>query len=119
MPIGPGQPDVLLYEIYTDRAAFDAHLASPHFLAFDTATRDIVTKKTVGEFLVREGRRGRRSDTRAMPRWRRSMLLGCIADDFTGASDLANTLARQGMETLLFAGVPEDAARTVKRASSR
>lgn len=37
------------------------------------------------------------------------MLLGCIADDFTGASDLANALARQGMETLLFAGVPAGA----------
>ena len=57
VPIGPGLPDVLLYEIYTDRAAFDAHLASPHFLAFDTATRDLVTKKTVGEFLVEAPRR--------------------------------------------------------------
>lgn len=35
------------------------------------------------------------------------MLLGCIADDFTGASDLANTLARQGMRTVQFSGVPE------------
>lgn len=34
------------------------------------------------------------------------MLLGCIADDFTGASDLANTLAREGMRTRLFVGVP-------------
>jgi uncharacterized protein YgbK (DUF1537 family) len=34
------------------------------------------------------------------------MLLGCIADDFTGASDLANTLARQGMRTVQFSGVP-------------
>ena len=32
------------------------------------------------------------------------MLLGCIADDFTGASDLANTLARGGMRTRLFIG---------------
>jgi autoinducer 2-degrading protein len=56
VPIGPGQPDVLLYEVYTDRAAFAAHLASPHFLAFDAATRDIVTKKTIGEFLVKAPR---------------------------------------------------------------
>ncbi|TPN81053.1 four-carbon acid sugar kinase family protein [Mesorhizobium sp. CU2] len=35
------------------------------------------------------------------------MLLGCIADDFTGASDLANTLARQDMRTVQFSGVPE------------
>ncbi len=35
------------------------------------------------------------------------MLLGCIADDSTGASDLANTLAKSGMRTLQFIGVPE------------
>ncbi len=34
------------------------------------------------------------------------MLLGCIADDFTGASDIANTLARQAMATTQFIGVP-------------
>lgn len=38
------------------------------------------------------------------------MLLGCIADDFTGASDLANTLAKGGMATMQFVGVPSDAA---------
>ncbi|MBB3311099.1 uncharacterized protein YgbK (DUF1537 family) [Rhizobium sp. BK196] len=32
------------------------------------------------------------------------MLLGAIADDFTGASDLANTLARGGMATMQFVG---------------
>jgi uncharacterized protein YgbK (DUF1537 family) len=37
------------------------------------------------------------------------MLLGCIADDFTGASDLANTLARGGMRTTQFIGVPAGA----------
>lgn len=34
------------------------------------------------------------------------MLLGCIADDFTGAGDLANNLARGGMRTRLFNGIP-------------
>ena len=34
------------------------------------------------------------------------MLLGCIADDFTGATDLANTLVRQGMATVVLLGVP-------------
>jgi uncharacterized protein YgbK (DUF1537 family) len=34
------------------------------------------------------------------------MLLGCIADDFTGASDLANTLAREKMATIQFVGTP-------------
>jgi uncharacterized protein YgbK (DUF1537 family) len=38
------------------------------------------------------------------------MLLGCIADDFTGASDLANTLAKQGMATTQFVGIPSDLA---------
>lgn len=32
------------------------------------------------------------------------MLLGAVADDFTGASDLANTLARGGMVTTLLVG---------------
>ncbi|MGF7163012.1 uncharacterized protein YgbK (DUF1537 family) [Rhodoligotrophos appendicifer] len=38
------------------------------------------------------------------------MLLGCIADDFTGASDLANTLAKGGMATTQFVGIPSDEA---------
>ncbi len=36
------------------------------------------------------------------------MLLGCIADDFTGATDLANNLVRNGMRTLQTIGVPAD-----------
>ena len=36
------------------------------------------------------------------------MLLGCIADDFTGATDLANNLVRSGMRTLQTIGVPAD-----------
>jgi 3-dehydrotetronate 4-kinase len=48
----------------------------------------------------------------AGPRQRQgfTMLLGCIADDFTGASDLANTLAKGGMATTQFVGVPDGAA---------
>jgi uncharacterized protein YgbK (DUF1537 family) len=34
------------------------------------------------------------------------MLLGCIGDDFTGSSDLANTLAKQGMRTVQYCGTP-------------
>jgi uncharacterized protein YgbK (DUF1537 family) len=37
-------------------------------------------------------------------------LLGCIADDFTGATDLANNLVRHGMRTVQLNGVPQDAA---------
>ncbi len=33
-------------------------------------------------------------------------LLGCIADDFTGATDLANMLVRSGMRTVQTIGVP-------------
>ena len=33
-------------------------------------------------------------------------LLGCIADDFTGATDLANNLVRSGMRVLQTIGVP-------------
>lgn len=39
----------------------------------------------------------------------RRRLLGCIADDFTGATDLANNLVRSGMRTVQTIGVPEDA----------
>ncbi|MDB5744304.1 MAG: rane protein [Polaromonas sp.] len=36
-------------------------------------------------------------------------LMGCIADDFTGATDLANILVRGGMRTVLTIGVPSEA----------
>ncbi len=35
------------------------------------------------------------------------LLLGCIADDFTGATDLANNLVRAGLRTVQTIGVPE------------
>ncbi len=35
------------------------------------------------------------------------MLLGCIGDDFTGSSDLANTLSKQGMRCVQYSGVPK------------
>src|SRR5512142_977197 len=34
------------------------------------------------------------------------ILLGCIADDFTGATDLANNLVRNGMRAVQTLGVP-------------
>jgi len=37
-------------------------------------------------------------------------LLGCIADDFTGATDLANMLVKSGMRTVQTIGVPTDGA---------
>ena len=38
----------------------------------------------------------------------RPLLLGCIADDFTGATDLANNLVRAGMRVVQTIGVPAD-----------
>ena len=37
-----------------------------------------------------------------------TLALGCIADDYTGASDLANTLTRCGLRTVQTIGVPTD-----------
>jgi 3-dehydrotetronate 4-kinase len=43
------------------------------------------------------------------------MLLGCIGDDFTGSSDLGATLAREGLHTVQYSGVPAgDAAAEVE-----
>jgi len=46
--IDPERPDLIfLYELYTDRAAFDAHLATDHFKRFDEVTRSLVARKAV------------------------------------------------------------------------
>jgi len=37
-----------------------------------------------------------------------TLALGCIADDYTGASDLANTLTRNGLATVQTIGVPDE-----------
>lgn len=37
-----------------------------------------------------------------------TLALGCIADDYTGASDLANTLTKAGLRTAQTIGIPED-----------
>lgn len=37
------------------------------------------------------------------------LLWGCIADDFTGASDAASFFVKGGLKTLLFSGLPSDA----------
>lgn len=36
-----------------------------------------------------------------------TLLLGCIADDFTGGTDLAGMLVKNGLRTVLMVGVPE------------
>lgn len=45
------------------------------------------------------------------------LLLGCIADDFTGASDLASFLSNEGVRTVLYNGIPGDDA-TVENADA-
>jgi len=38
---------VVLYELYTDAAAFAAHLQTPHFKEFDAATAPLVQAKSL------------------------------------------------------------------------
>jgi quinol monooxygenase YgiN len=47
---------ILLYEIYDDRAAFDAHLKTKHFAVFNEASAALVLDKNAAEYdLVCEG----------------------------------------------------------------
>ena len=47
----PAQPTrFFLYEVYSDAAAFDLHLASDHFLDFDKKVSDMVVSKSVGRW---------------------------------------------------------------------
>ena len=39
---------------------------------------------------------------------KRRIALGCVADDFTGASDVASFLANNGIKTVLFNGIPTE-----------
>lgn len=46
-------PDhVFLYEIYDDRPAFDAHIATPHFAAFNRDSASLVLEKTVNSYAL-------------------------------------------------------------------
>jgi quinol monooxygenase YgiN len=48
-----GEDDrVVLYEIYRDRSAFEAHLKTAHFAAFDAAVADLVADKAVTEYAL-------------------------------------------------------------------
>ena len=46
-----------------------------------------------------------------------TVVLGCIADDFTGATDLAGLLARSGVRVSLRLGVPDEAPDEVETSS--
>jgi (4S)-4-hydroxy-5-phosphonooxypentane-2,3-dione isomerase len=45
-----GNNKVLLYEVYTDKTAFDLHLASAHFRDFNDAVQTWVSDKQVSTF---------------------------------------------------------------------
>ena len=46
--VDPQAPHVVfLYEVYDDRAAFEAHLATAHFKTFDAAVAEMVAEKKV------------------------------------------------------------------------
>ena len=46
--IDPARDDcVLLYEVYSERGAFDAHRESAHFIDFDNRVRDWVESRQV------------------------------------------------------------------------
>lgn len=47
-PAVPGS--IFLYELYDDRAAFEAHLATPHFNAFNDGTAHMVADKQAAMF---------------------------------------------------------------------
>jgi (4S)-4-hydroxy-5-phosphonooxypentane-2,3-dione isomerase len=47
VPDGEAGDRVVLYEIYDNAAAFDAHLASEHYARFAVATEAVVREKTV------------------------------------------------------------------------
>lgn len=48
--LGDDPGDIFLYEVYSDAAAFQLHLESPHFKAFDKAISDMVASKQVHVF---------------------------------------------------------------------
>ncbi|MBS8260718.1 antibiotic biosynthesis monooxygenase [Roseibium polysiphoniae] len=47
----PGREnEVFLYEVYSDRTAFDLHLTSEHFLSFDKEVSEMIASKSVATF---------------------------------------------------------------------
>lgn len=56
-----------LYELYTDRAAFDAHLATPHFLEFNRVSKGLVSQKKLDTYTLVEGAGGATPATAPLP----------------------------------------------------
>ena len=49
-----GSERIALYEIYRDRAAFEAHLRTPHFALFDAAVKPLVLDRCMRSFELHE-----------------------------------------------------------------
>jgi quinol monooxygenase YgiN len=49
-----GREVVTLYEIYHDRAAFEAHLATPHYARFRDAIEGLVAERRFGDHDLHE-----------------------------------------------------------------
>ena len=47
LPDGEAGDRIILYEIYADDAAFDAHLRSEHYRQFDAASSAMVVRKAI------------------------------------------------------------------------
>jgi quinol monooxygenase YgiN len=45
---------VILYEVYADRAAFDAHMQTPHYAVFAAGVERLGVTKTLVRFLTRQ-----------------------------------------------------------------
>jgi len=43
------------YEVYTDEAAFEKHLQTPHYASFSKKTSDLVANKTVNRWTMLRG----------------------------------------------------------------
>ncbi len=55
--LDPDRPEsVLLYEVYDDGAAFEAHRASPHFITYDAASPPLIREKRVRRLQIDDAR---------------------------------------------------------------
>ena len=46
------QSRIVLYEIYEDAEAFEAHKRTPHFLQFDADTKELVQDRSLSSFAL-------------------------------------------------------------------
>lgn len=49
------QGRIVLYEIYEDAEAFEAHKTTPHFQQFDADTRGLIRERSLSRFVLGDG----------------------------------------------------------------